>query len=286
MVSPAVRPNLGISAGEAARLVLDARERGVTAVTALVVDGPSRGHRLVFEIQKPSEPRRWGSLPSEELEAAIGSSLESWLQRSREGGKEAGTVSISLPSEPPVSVYLELHRPPTGLLIVGAGHLAEPLHQVGALLGFHVTVVDDRPDFARAERFPQANQVLRVDFRDPFREIPPPFRTHVLLVTRGHQYDYECLRLLLREDPLPEYLGMIGSRRRVRATYHQLREEGFSTDRLRHIRAPVGLDLGAETPAEIALSIAAEWVQMRRRGSGRPLTEVERVAERFFKGTE
>jgi xanthine dehydrogenase accessory factor len=258
----------------------------VTAVSALLLEGPDHGARLVFKASPRAAPVRYGALGSVELERAIEEFLGPGLERLGGGGKEAGTFTVPLPSGSKVSVYLELHRPPVGLLIVGAGHLAEPLHRVGALLGFHVTVADDRPEFAQVERFPLANRVVRVDFRDPFREIPPSLRSHVLLVTRGHQYDYECLRLLLREDPLPEYLGMIGSRRRVRATYHQLLEEGIPKERLGHIRAPVGLDVGAETPAEIALAVAAEWVQMRRGGSGRPLTEVERVADRFFKEIE
>lgn len=181
-------------------------------------------------------------------------------------------------------LLLQCHRPPPGLLIVGAGHLARPVHELAALLGWRITVADDRPDFAVPEPFPHAHRVARIDFRDPFAGIPPAERTHVLLVTRGHKYDYECLRHLLLEDRAipPRWIGMIGSRRRVRATFHQLLEEGVARSELLRIHAPVGLDLGAETPEEIAVSIAAQWVLHRRGGSGRPLVDTERIADRFF----
>jgi xanthine dehydrogenase accessory factor len=268
-------PTALLGAGEAARLVLEARDRGEASVSALVLDGPARGRRMVL-VGDAASPlfQRHGSLGAPELEGEVEAEATRLLASAT--GVWAGTRELSVP------VYLEIHRPPEGLLIVGAGHLAGPLHELGARLGFRVTVVDDRPAFAATERFPQAHHVLRVDFRDPFREIPPGHRTHVLLVTRGHRYDYECLRLLLREEPLPRYLGMIGSRRRVRATFHQLVEEGIPREHLLGIRAPVGLDVGAETPEEIAVAVAAEWIQLRRGGTGRPLSQLERVAERFF----
>ena len=187
------------------------------------------------------------------------------------GGKEA-------------TVYLELHHPPAEMVIVGAGHLAQPLCTLGALLGLRVRVLDDRPEFATRERFPEAHEVRKVDFADPFaaRKLHP--WSHVLLVTRGHRYDFECLRKVLQHDPLPGYIGMIGSRRRVRATYDALLEEGFSPDSLSQVRAPIGLDIGGETPAEIAVSVAAEIVQLWRGGSGLPLRGQERVLDRLSLG--
>jgi len=158
--------------------------------------------------------------------------------------------------------------------------------RIGADLGYRVWVLDDRPDFATLERFPDAHAVVRADFSDPFRDVPLGDATHVLLVTRGHRYDYECLVRALRVDPPLAYIGMIGSRRRVRATFVQLLEDGIERERLSAIHAPVGLDIGAETPEEIAVAVAAELVKARRGGSGASLRDVERVAERFFKETE
>lgn len=174
-------------------------------------------------------------------------------------------------------VYVERVAAPRELIIVGAGHIAQPLSRIGRLLGFWVVVIDDRPDFARRERFPDADRVVVADFADPFAEVPIGSRSHVVLVTRGHRYDYDCARALARAGAEPAYLGMIGSRRRVRAAFEQLAEEGFSRDWLARIHAPIGLDIGAETPAEIAVAIGAEMILAGRGGTGRPLRDRKNV---------
>jgi len=178
-------------------------------------------------------------------------------------------------------LYAEPHRAPPELVIVGAGHIARPLCRVGALLGFRVTVLDDRPEFATRERFPEAAEVRRADFSAPLREVAMGPRTHLVLVTRGHKYDFEALRDVLRRPELPAYVGMVGSRRRTRAALEQLVAEGIDAERIAALRAPVGLDVRAETPEEIAVAIAAELVLLRRGGTGRPLRETERVFERW-----
>ena len=196
-------------------------------------------------------------------------------------------------SGPTIQVYVEAHHPHPDLVIVGAGHIAQPLCSIGAAMGFRVIVVDDRPDFATQERFPEADRIVRVDFRDPFADIPMHSTSHVVLVTRGHKYDYECLRHLLRTEVEPPYVGMIGSRRRIRAAFSQLQSEGreregtaserLERDRLSRVRAPTGLDIGAETPVEIAVAVLAEIILQWRGGTGAPLTDQERILDRFFK---
>ena len=106
----------------------------------------------------------------------------------------------------------------------------------------------------------------------------------MILVTRGHSFDYECLVRLLRMEAPPGYIGMIGSRRRVRATHEQLAREGFTTAEMGRVRAPVGLDLGGQTPAEIAVSVVGEIILFHAGGTGVPLVQKERVVERFFGG--
>jgi len=192
-----------------------------------------------------------------------------------------GTYALPADRGGSVEVFLELHHPPWELVIVGAGHIAQPLCTMGSLLGLRVTVLDDRPQFATRERFPEADTVEGIDFSDPFSGVPLHRWSHVVLVTRGHKYDYECLRRLLEAETLPGYIGMIGSRRRVRATFDALLREGFPRDKLKDVHAPIGLDIGGETPAEIALSVAAELVHHWRGGSGRPLRELEHVLDRF-----
>jgi xanthine dehydrogenase accessory factor len=202
------------------------------------------------------------------------------LDPSREG---AGLHVIPLEDGREVEVYLEVHRPVAELWIVGAGHIGQSLAAAGSLLGFHVSVLDDRPEFVTRERFPTVDRLVTVDFADPFADLTFRKWTHVVLVTRGHRFDYECLRRVLMADPFPSYLGMIGSQRRVRATFGRLLEEGVSRERIARVHAPIGLDLGAETPAEIAISVAAEFVLAARGGTGAPLREMARVLDRFFK---
>ena len=180
-------------------------------------------------------------------------------------------------------LYVEPHRPPPELVIVGAGHIARPLCAAGALLGFRVIVLDDRPEFATRERFPEADRVVRADFSDPFRGVPIGPGTYLVLVTRGHKYDFDALMDVLRRPVQPAYVGMVGSRRRTRAALEQVAREGIDPARIAAVRAPIGLDVRAETPGEIAIAIAAELVLERRGGTGRPLRETERVYERWVR---
>lgn len=244
-------------------------------MTRLPDESSPTGARLLVPASGAAE----GGLGDVELDRQATHLARDALGRS---GSVAGVHVLVLPDGARTELYLEIHHPPLELVIVGAGHIAQPLSVVGALLGFRVVVIDDRPDFATAERFPDAERVIRVDFTDPFRDLPVGASTHVVLVTRGHKYDYECLRRLLARDPVPGYLGMIGSRRRVRATFAQLLDEGVDRERLARVRAPVGLDLRAQTPAEIAVSVAAEMVAAWRDGTGEPLSDRERILERFF----
>jgi xanthine dehydrogenase accessory factor len=167
------------------------------------------------------------------------------------------------------------------LVVVGAGHIARPLCRMAAMLGFKVLVLDDRPEFASERWFPDATSVRLVDFNDAFRDVYIGPFSHIVLVTRGHKYDYDCILQLLRREARPAYLGMIGSRRRVRATFEALMRDGVAPERLAGVRAPIGLDIGAETPEEIALAIAAEIVAVRRGGGGGALSIEERVLARI-----
>lgn len=260
---------------EAAALLLEASESGGEAGCLTLVAGPGAGRRLLLSRTLRGEEHVRGGLGSDGADREGLALLRRALRDPdhKDGLRQLGTAG---------EVYLEVRRAVPELVIVGAGHIAQPLCAMGALLGYRVTVVDDRPDFATRERFPEAARVVRVDFGAPFADIALHPGSHVLLVTRGHKYDYDCLVPLLRADPPPRYIGMIGSRRRVRATFLQLLEDGIPRERLDDIHAPVGLDVGAETPAEIAVAVAAELVLLRRGGSGAPLKEVARVAERFF----
>ena len=271
-----------LPAVEAAQLMMSVTEGGGAAALAVVVDSIDKnldGRRLALIESTPgAELKIHGGLGSEALDEPVRKLMQDALQdpRSHDGLRRIETDAGAL------ELYLEVKRAVQELIVVGAGHIAQPMAHLGALLGFKVTVLDDRPDFATRERFPEAEQLVAADFSNPFADVLIHSRSHLLLVTRGHKYDYECLIRALKMDPPPAYIGMIGSRRRVRATYVQLLDEGIGHDLIDRIQAPVGLDIGAETPEEIAVAVAAELVMLRRGGTGLPLKDVERVAERFF----
>ncbi|MDA0329319.1 MAG: XdhC family protein [Gemmatimonadetes bacterium] len=270
-----------LRAAETSALLISTAEAGGTAAAVTVVASPDAevlGHRLA-RVRVEGTSIVHGSLGSAPLDAEAVGLMDLAIDdpRAHDGLRRVETDSGA------IELYLEVRRPVQELIVVGAGHVAQPMAHLGALLGYRVVVLDDRPDFATRERFPDADRLLRVDFSDPFAEVPLHARSHLLLVTRGHKYDYECLLRALRADPAPAYIGMIGSRRRVRATYVQLVDEGIDRSLIDRIHAPVGLDIGAETPEEIAVAVAAELVMLSRGGTGRSLKDVERVSERFFK---
>jgi len=218
-----------------------------------------------------------GSLSDLDLDRRVATLARNAL-RSRRPGTTALPVGTAR-----VSIFVEPHHPPDELVIVGAGHIARPLCHVGALLGFRVIVLDDRPGFATRERFPEAQRLVKADFSDPFREVRLGSGTHLVLVTRGHRYDYDALRDVLRRDVELPYIGMVGSQRRIRAALDQLAKEGLSSERLSTVYAPIGLDIEAETPEEIAVSIAAELIRVKRGGTGVSMKDRARIVERWFK---
>ncbi len=154
--------------------------------------------------------------------------------------------------------------PQERLIVLGGGHIAMPVCEFGAACGFAVSVVDDRPDFANRRRFPLAAEVICDSFENGIRRLRVNRFDYVVVITRGHRHDADCLRVLLPGE-MPAYLGMIGSRRRTTGLLQMLREEGFDPDRIGKICTPIGLDIGAVTPAEIAVSILSEVIAYRRK---------------------
>lgn len=163
-------------------------------------------------------------------------------------------------------VFVDVQTGVQTLLIVGAGHIAQPLCTLGAQLGFHTVVVDDRWAFANRERFPDAADVRVGPFQEVLNSLTIDARTFVVVVTRGHVWDEASVKAVLPKNPA--YVGMIGSRRRSKRTLERLVEQGFRPEEVARVHTPLGLDIGAETPAEIAVAIAAEIVRAHRRGPG------------------
>jgi xanthine dehydrogenase accessory factor len=164
--------------------------------------------------------------------------------------------------------YRRHFRPRERLLLLGAGHIAQPLCRYAADLGFQVTVADDRPDFANYERFPEAAEVICDAFPSSIRRFGVRAGDYVAVITRGHRWDADCLRILL-PGPLPRYLGMIGSKRRVAGLFELLAEEGYSKEAIEEVHSPIGVSINALTTKEIAISIVAELIACRRRDTPR-----------------
>lgn len=164
-----------------------------------------------------------------------------------------------------LGIYLEPLQTKAQLIILGGGHIAVPLARTGKLLDYQVTVVDDRPSFANQVRFPEVDQVICDDFQRTIRQLEFDHNTYVIIVTRGHQHDRTCLEEVLKK-PEWAYAGMIGSRRKVTALMKELQESGVEPYLLNKVYTPIGLDIGAQTPEEIAVSIMAEIIMVQHKG--------------------
>lgn len=173
--------------------------------------------------------------------------------------------------------YSERWEPRPTLVIIGAGHIAEPLDSFARQLDFQTVVVDDRSLFANRQRFPAATQVICGPILRVCQEIELSQQHYIVLVTRGHTLDLDALKVFTKRGKPLAYLGMIGSTRRVGAVFQLLEEEGYLPECFAHVHAPVGLNIAAETPAEIALSVLAEMVSIRRR-AGQDTRSLCRIA--------
>ncbi|CAN5894180.1 hypothetical protein BH23GEM9_BH23GEM9_33200 [soil metagenome] len=270
-----------ITAADAARAAIAAAEGGEPVAVAAAVDAGGAVQRMLVPLA--AQPQ--GTLGDATLDEAA---IRHARQALRERTTEPVVHTIQL-GDRAWLLYIEVHLPPEQLVIVGAGHIAVPLAHLGTLLEFRVAVLDDREEFATDERFDDDVVVRRTDFEtNPFADVSIDAGTYVALVTRGHRWDFDCLRLLLEADPQPRYIGMIGSRRRVRAAFHAMLEAGTPRAVLARIHAPIGMEIRAETPAEIAVAIAAELIAVRRaapESTANPdsISARERVLERLLK---
>ena len=176
-----------------------------------------------------------------------------------------------------LEIFLEVLRPEPRLIIVGAGYVAQALARLSLYLDYEIIVVDDRRDFVDPQVFGDKVQLAFGDIPQTLRELEPDESSRIVIVTRGHTLDKDALRAALESKAT--YIGMIGSPSKVKNIFKALQKEGISRERLSQVHAPIGLDLGAETPDEIALSIAAEMLMMRKKGTGAPLNTLHSLVE-------
>lgn len=163
-------------------------------------------------------------------------------------------------------IFIDVINPHPTVLIVGAGHVGRSIAVLSSFLGFRTVVLDDRAEFAQAERLPQADEIIVGDIGEELARFNINPQTHIVIVTRGHEHDRDALRQVVSSPAA--YIGMIGSRRKVKMVFDELQQAGVAEEALAVVHAPIGLDIQAETPEEIALSIMAEIVMVRRGGQG------------------
>src|SRR6202142_249778 len=162
-----------------------------------------------------------------------------------------------------LDIFIEPVLPPALLYVFGAGHVALSLYQTAKNAGFDVSVIDDRESYANRERFPEAKEVIAEDFDAAMARLSPNETSYIVIVTRGHRDDMRVLRWAVQTQA--RYIGMIGSKRKTITIFRELVKEGIPESLFERVHAPVGLDIGAITPEEIAVAITAELIAARRR---------------------
>lgn len=170
-----------------------------------------------------------------------------------------------------IEIYVEPILPIPQVVIFGAGHISMHVSKIATIAGFKTWIVDDRPIYANEERFPEAERVFSDSFEAAFELIEPNGYTYLVIVTRGHQEDQNVLRWAVGTDA--RYLGMIGSKRKIRTICRDLEKEGIPRKQLERVHMPIGLDIGAIVPEEIAVAIVGELIQSRRKGASHNLSK-------------
>ncbi len=257
-------------------------EGGGIAALATVVEGPSPvGAKLLVESAGET-----GDLG----DAALNSAVSKFAQRFLANRDEAHTFIVGefapeLPSLAATRILFERIQSEPRIVIFGAGHVGAALATFASFAGYRVTLVDDRAEFVTRERFP--NELVELVAAESWTKgASSPIGTgrgvSVAIVTRGHSEDEECLRAVL--ESTPDYVGLIGSKRRTNIVMDRLRATGTAAEELAKVRAPIGLDIGAVTPEEVALAILAEIVAERRGGEGGSLSAWRRREAGKVKG--
>ncbi len=226
--------------------------RKISLVCAMVVRSEecsvNVGRKMIFALNG----ERIGTLGNTALETAVESKIDTIIEQNRPGLFEFNQT---------YSVFFEPLQPRPTLLIAGAGHVGKALCHLGNWLDFDVVMIDDRADFASSERLPEADEIIIGDIAEELRKYPIDALTYVVIVTRGHQHDESALHSVVESHA--RYVGLIGSRRKIKLIFDDLAELGVSTGALQRVYAPIGLDINSKTVPEIAVSIASQLIQVR-----------------------
>jgi xanthine dehydrogenase accessory factor len=265
--------------------IRDVLETGSAAVLVTLLDSTETdSNRLTTgaKLLVKQSTEKVGSLGDDELDKAVIAQANSFL-KTRDDAKalRVGEFAPELQGFENALILFERIEAEPHLVIAGAGHVGASLARLAALLSYRVTLIDDRAEFVTRELFPsnierEIDLVVAESWSDAVRAAIANGRgVSVAIVTRGHKQDEDCLRAAIVAKP--DYIGMIGSKRRTNIVLDKLREEGADDEGLKKVHAPIGLDLGAVSPEEVALAILAEIVAERRGGSSKPLSQWRRA---------
>jgi xanthine dehydrogenase accessory factor len=245
--------------------IIRAQQDGPPVLVATVISGPE-GTAVGTKLLVRADGSTLGTLGAPVLDEAIMREAADHLRphavRTLYLAPDGTTSTRTTAPADACVVMVEVHERPARLVIAGGGHIGKALATMAALCGFRVTVIDDRPEYANEERFPEADEVVRGRFDEVLRDYPIDSSTYVVCVTRGHRQDQVSLGAVIGRGAA--YVGMIGSKRRARTVLQNLRQEGADPEALAGVHTPIGLDIGAETPEEIAVAIMGEIIQVRR----------------------
>ena len=237
--------------------ILEAYDGGEPVGLATVVNSPRRPELLGAKLLLRADGTVSGTLGSAELD-------ESALETAHRIAQVGNTESIS--TEDGTEIFVEGFTTPPTLVMVGGGHVGKATADLANNLGYRVYLVDDRPEFSNEERFPYAEETVVTPYDQWSDHLSINVNSYVVVATRGHRYDDMALESALKTRA--RYIGLLGSRRKTLMIYRRLMEQGITKDRIKEVYAPVGLNIGALTPEEIAVSIMSEIIMVRRGGDG------------------
>ena len=240
--------------------ILNAYEGGDPVSLATVVNVPQGGTNLGAKLLLRLNGSVSGSLGSPELNAQV---TEIARQVADVGNAQSLTTGDG------TEVFVEGFTTPPTLVMVGGGHVGKATADLAHLLGYRVFVVDDRPEFANADRFPYAEQIVVAPYDRWSNSFSINVNSFVVAATRGHRFDDMALESALATRA--RYIGLLGSRRKTLMIYQRLTRQGVPVERLKQVHAPIGLNIGALTPEELAVSIMSEIIMVRRGGQGGPM---------------
>ena len=267
--------------GKILKAVSSAVEKGIetAVVTVLEVKGSSPGKEgsmmAVFSDGSILGTVGGGALEYEFIQEALKAIKENKSCEKSFELTEKGSLHMKCGGF--VRAYIKVFAKREKLLIMGGGHLGAELYTLGKFLNKYVVIFDDREEFANRERFPEADEIILGKMKETVKNYSIDENSYIIIVTRGHENDKECLKAILDKKVSPKYIGMVGSRGKVLSTYKELLDKGYLKEELKKIYSPIGLDISSSEPKEIALGIMAEITAVKNQKTGEHMRDVRKI---------